>query len=345
MAKSRQFTFRLEGTELEDQSVSFRMLANVLNGIQNTFYCIGLEVAGREAKSRGRVPEEIRQACELRRIAERPGSYEVVAQLTTSGQEALFNYDLGEDTLEKYITLIDYLENPSGNIRGLFPDGAHRRRILRSVEAYCPREGDEWMLVFEDSSKQSGGILNGDTRKKIKNLLKPPDEEMLTVTGELMRLHLDEHKISILYPPTKRILDCFYDVEIEDFIIGNLKGLIQVTGRVQLDATGHPDKIVDVISIDELDLRTVRLSKLSAGNTVLKLVQPLIIEPQYEEQEVILEYPTFHIIASGASREEAIAVFEEDFIWLWEEYAMANDSELSLDAQQLKQELLSLVKE
>lgn len=344
MAKSRQFTFRLEGAELEDQSVSFRMLANVLNGIQHTFYCIGLEVAGREAKSRGRMPEEIRQACELRRMAERPGSYEVVAQLTASNQDDLFNY-LGKDTLIKYMTLIDYLDNPSGNIRDIFPDGVHRRRILRSVEAYCPREGDEWILVFEDSSRQSRGTLNGDTRKKIRNLLKPPDEEMLTVTGELMRLHLDEHKISILYPPTQRILDCFYDVEIEDFIIGNLKGLIQVTGRVQLDAAGHPDKIVDVISIDELDLRTVRLSKLSAGNTVLKLAQPLIIEPQYEEQEVILEYPAFHIIASGASREEAIAVLEKDFIWLWKEYAMDDDSELSLDAQQLKQELLSLVKE
>jgi hypothetical protein len=39
-----------------------------------------------------------------------------------------------------------------------------------------------------------------------------------------------------------------------------------------------------------------------------------------------------------------MVVLEEDFIWLWKEYALANDSELSLDAQQLKQELLSLVK-
>lgn len=83
---------------------------------------------------------------------------------------------------------------------------------------------------------------------------------------------------------------------------------------------------------------------LSAGNTVLELCRPFVLEPQYKEKEVVLEYPAFHIIASGASREEAMAVFEEDFIWLWKEYALANDSELSLDAQQLKQELLSLVK-
>jgi hypothetical protein len=168
---------------------------------------------------------------------------------------------------------------------------------------------------------------------------------MLTVTGELMRLHLDEHKISILYPPTQRILDCFYDVEIEDFIIGTLKDMIQVTGRVQLDASGHPDKIINATSINELDLSTVKLSKISASDVTLELRQPFIIEPRFSEQEVILEWPAFHIIASGVTREDAIYTFEEDFVWLWKEYGMANDNELTPDALQLKKDLLALIKE
>lgn len=343
----RRISVKIEGSMVKNQSVPFKLLANVLDGIQHTFYCIGLEVAGREAKSRGRIPVDIQQACELRRVIEKPGSYEVVAEVADSAQIPLFDVDLGKITLDKYINLITCLGGTADqlDIRSIFPDSIHRRRILRSVETYCPREGDEWVLAFEDAAMLKRGVLSRDIRQTIRKALNPPDVELLTVTGELMRLHLDEHKISILYPPTQRILDCFYDVEIEDFIIGNLKGLIQVTGRVQLDSSGHPEKIIDVSSINELDLSTVKLSIISAFDTTLELSDPLIMEPQYIEQEVILEWPAFNIIASGATREDAICTFEEDFVWLWKEYALANDNELSSDARQLKNDLLSLVKE
>lgn len=68
-------------------------------------------------------------------------------------------------------------------------------------------------------------------RELIQQAVSPPDIEMMTVIGKLMCLHLDEHKIAIYYQPTVRILECFYDIELEDFIIGNLKDLIQVTGE------------------------------------------------------------------------------------------------------------------
>ena len=88
---------------------------------------------------------------------------------------------------------------------------------------------------------------------------------------------------------------------------------------------------------------TVKLSKISAFDMTLELYQPLIMEPLYVEQEVILEWPAFHIIASGTTREDAICTFKEDFVWLWKEYALANDNELSPDALQLKNDLLSMV--
>lgn len=346
MIYDRQISFKLEGAAIKSQSVPFKLLASVLDGIQHTFYCIGQEVSGREPRNRGRLPADIQQACELRRVLERPGSYEVVAEVAADWQPDLFDFDIGKKALDKYMSLITYLgDNPdNSDIKTLFPDSTHRRRILRSVEMYCPREGDEWVLAFENTSMQRKSEITKNVRDKISKLINPPDIELLTVTGELMRLHLDEHKIAILYPATHRILECFYDKEIEDFIIGNLKGMIQVTGRVQLDSDGHPEKIIDVTAINELDLSSVKLSNISAFDTTLELVSPMVIEPSFDDQEVILEYPAFHIIASGETRGQAIRVFEEDFIWLWKEYAQASDNELTADAIQLKNDLLSMIK-
>lgn len=347
MSNSRQISFKIEGAEIKKQSVPFRLLANVLDGIQKTFYSIGLEVTGRTARSHGRVPADIQQACELRRIAEKQGSFAVVAEVADISQMQLFNVDLGIAALNKFMKLIAFLEgNPAyKDAQSIFPDSVHRRRILRSVEKYCPRKGDEWALTFDDTAMHKGSTLNYNAHQRIRQSLDLPNVEMLTVTGELMRLHLDEHKISILYPPTQRILDCFYDVEIEDFIIDNLRDMVQVTGRVQLDALGHPDKIIDAASINELNLATVKLCNISALNMTLDLTQPLIIEPRFAEQEFVLEYPNFHIIATGFTREDAINTFEEDFVWLWKEYGIADDNELSPDARQLKKALAMLVKE
>lgn len=347
MADNRQISFKLEGSAVKAHSVPFKLLASLLDGMQHTFYCIGQEVSGREPQIRGRIPGDIQQACELRRIMEKPGSYEVLAEIADTRQISLFDFDIGKITLDKYMNLITYLDdNPQNeDIKKMFPDSSHRRRILRSVEMYCPREGDEWVLAFNNNAMQRRSVLTRSARDKIGKLVNPPNVELLTVTGELMRLHLDEHKIAILYPATHRILDCFYDIEIEDFIICNLKGLIQVTGRVQLDSSGQPEKIIDVTAINGLDLNTVKLSSISNSDVTLKLSQPLIIEPSFVDQEVILEFPAFHIIASGVTREQAIRVFEEDFIWLWQEYALANDDELTSDAIQLKNDLLSMIKE
>lgn len=93
---------------------------------------------------------------------------------------------------------------------------------------------------------------------------------------------------------------------------------------------------------NKLNLSTVILSKICASGITLELRQPLVIEPQLLEQEFILKWPAFNIIASGATREEAINTFEEDFVWLWKEYGKYDDNKLSPDALQLKKDLLAL---
>ncbi len=344
--EERRISFKIDGAAVIDQSISFRLLSKLLDGIQNTFFCIGLALTEREAKSTGRIPNYIQQACELRRVIEKPGSYEVVAEVADLYQNNLFDFDLGKKTLDSFNILINSLsENDANTISTTFPDSIHRRRILRSVETYCPRVGDEWEIVFKDTLRQKSNILNINVRELIQQAVSPPDIEMMTVTGKLMRLHLDEHKIAIYYQPTGRILDCYYDIEIEDFIIGNLKDLIQVTGHVQLDASGHPEKIIDANSISELDLSPVKYTKLSNSEVSLDLKKPIVVDPVFVGEEIILEFPDFNIIATGSSREDAIAAFEEDFIWLWREYVLENDEQLSGDAIKFKEQLCSWVKE
>ena len=127
-------------------------------------------------------------------------------------------------------------------------------------------------------------------------------------------------------------------------IIQNFRGTLQVTGKVQLDANGYPDKILNVSDIAELDLNPVRLRTVSAADLTLVLRQPLEIAPFLDGQEIVAELRELNIIAAGTTREAMLRDLEDDFVWVWQEYGQADDAELSADARRLKETIKNLVR-
>ena len=71
----------------------------------------------------------------------------------------------------------------------------------------------------------------------IDSILFEPGFEDMTLNGDLVHVHLDENRLGIYCRPARRVLDCFYNPELEDLVVENLKGIVHVTGKVQLDAS------------------------------------------------------------------------------------------------------------
>ncbi len=347
MAVSRQFVVKIDGPAVINHSVSFKMLASILEGIQNTFYYIAMETVKREVKSRARVPVDIQQACELRRVMEKPGSYQVVAEIPEPLEPEMFEgIDLGKSVMDKYMETAGWISGVQNvrDISEIFPEPRHRTRILKSIEKYSPREGDEWSLVFEDGAdKRYYGTIDFKGRQKITQVVNVPKFETMTVIGRLMRIHLDEYKMYIQYPPTGKLLEVHYSPDSEDLIIESRDGYIQLNGMVEADEKGDPQRILEVNYIQELDLSPVKLLVVRGEDMAIELKEPLLIEPAFENQEVVLYYSNFNIIAAGQDRDEAVQEFEQDFIWLWKEYALAEDELLSEDAITMKLELKDMV--
>ena len=59
----------------------------------------------------------------------------------------------------------------------------------------------------------------------------------------------------------------------------------------------------------------------------------------------MFELPSLNIIASGATREDAVQELASDLIWLWKEYALAPCDELSQDAKELAERLRGMIEE
>jgi hypothetical protein len=179
----------------------------------------------------------------------------------------------------------------------------------------------------------------------IGELRRAPDarSEVQTVTGRLDAIAFGEHRLTIIYAPKRRALECFYDEQIELMLLENRRDLIQVTGRVIMDDDGHPRRIVEVEQIQELDLSPFTTEDVECGSLVLHPRRRLDIRPSVSEDEqlVRIEYPPWGLDVFASTRAELYGEFREQIAMLWVEYATADDVALSDAAVKVKRCLLS----
>ena len=105
------------------------------------------------------------------------------------------------------------------------------------------------------------------------------------VTGELTHINFKEHKLTIIYPPISKELECLYDEALEDLLYERRRDLIQVTGRVLLDEQGSPKKIIDVTDISDVDLSPLEISVARHGALHLRVTPPISAEPSLDDSK------------------------------------------------------------
>lgn len=97
--------------------------------------------------------------------------------------------------------------------------------------------------------------------------------------------------------------------------------------------------------IIKMDNEIIRLEKIYSDNLTLKLSIPLILIPIHDNNKIVFEIPHLNITSSGSTIDEAINKLQSDMVWLWKEYALEDDKNLSEDAIELKKYIKKLVSE
>jgi hypothetical protein len=83
-------------------------------------------------------------------------------------------------------------------------------------------------------------------------------------------------------------------------------------------------------------LSTKPIEHIVHQGEIFQLRHPLAVEMSLERGVFGCEYPALGIIAYGNSEEEALKDFASHFAYVWHEFAMAPDSDLTPGARKLK---------
>jgi hypothetical protein len=339
------FSFHIESADvLDGPSVPAAILVQILQSAQQAFVLIGVHVEGRSIRTRARVSAQTSERFQLLCQLPKPGCYAM--PVTIGGSDDLAQPESAERALQIFQTLMGHVSSKkTDGLSSALPDERIRRRVLELVKGMAPRAGSKWTLSLHDAADTRFAMFDQDTIPFIQQTLVPEEqrEASRVVTGELKNINFFERKLTIIYPPTSKELECIYDEAVEDLLYERRRDLIQVTGRVVLGEQGEPKQIIDVTDINDVDLTPFELAKVEFGQLRLVSHPALLLEPTLDDSKQLLcvADQMLGISTFAQTRATLLSELAEQIAMLWREFAHAQDSELDGPAQQMKKALLA----
>lgn len=344
--ESTPCTLTITGTETARHSASIETVTKVLNGIQKTAYLLATAKHQQPLQKRFSPSKDIKRLYTLQVGIPEPGSYRLPINQLSLEPDLFPEHDILSAVNELFATVAS---GSRERLQGLLPDSRFLEKVLREMARFLPRPGSRWGMSFQHGAQPPVALESRVVRTVEHWLLQEEEQDAtMTVTGELIRIDFDKNLVTLRYPPTARELECSYVQDIEDTIVENRRGLIQVTGRFTLDTEGHPKSLTDVSRIEPVDLSQMIFDSFEQGERALRLDPPLVLEPFLDEESqqlLIVTDDAFDLRVYAQTREQLADDLAAEMFFLWDEYGKEPAEQLTVTAQQLQAALLNRCRE
>jgi hypothetical protein len=339
-----RLVLRVEPSDASSE-VPALLVAQMLIGFQGLIHALGLLDEGRTGRQRFRVPASVSDRYTLSCSPPEKGSFMVSARVTSRIPELFAPADaaLMARRVKEVVRAVS-----AGDRDGLakeLPDSRLRSKALAFLKAAVPVSGSGYTLNVSNGTGPEIP-LDADSLRRLETSRgeQPVSAAVETVTGRLSEISFDDRRVTIIYAPASRSLECVYSDDIEPMLFENRRDFIQVTGQVLKDADGHPKKIVQVEAIEELDLSPIHLAEVQLGfGTMIKFHERLSLQPQLSETEqlLVLEYEPLQIEVFAPTRELLWEELQEQIRMLWIEYVQAEETQLTEPALSFRRRLMA----
>lgn len=318
------------------------MLADALTHAQRAIHLLAMQAAGREIRQRARVPAEITESFVLECEVAEPGSYAQRVELR--GDTDLFGVGVAGEVLARFGEIGAALARSDWDvIRGVVPDRGLRNRIVDEYAGMLPDPEERWVLDLQNGRGRIARFDPAQIRavRAFQRRLREPTEPFSTpvsLVGALVGIDFAERKLTIRHHPTSRRLECEYGEDIEEMLLENRRGLIRVSGLVELDANDVPIRLTDVFDIQEIDLSPVVLERVAGEARQLRFRRGPRTFPVGLDEEgrlLVIEDDDLDVHVFAPTRDRLASELAEQIEMLWLEYAEAEAGTLTPGAGEL----------
>jgi hypothetical protein len=117
---------------------------------------------------------------------------------------------------------------------------------------------------------------------------------------------------------------------------------VMVYGEADFDAAGNPREMVNVTKIEPFS--EIQVQRIFSTDTELKLSSPLTVAVDFRDDHWVMEHEDLGIIATDSDYEKCFRDFNDEFLFVWNEYGNADEAALTSGALELKKKIISVVR-
>lgn len=339
--------FKPQGTDSAPHVASAQAIARAIDGLERTVHVAAMMHTGHEMKSHVRIPRAIRNRFILRWKQSEMGSFCLPTHI-----DGMENADPTHDFESVACIVRDAMKAA---------DTSDERSFKKAVfkKAYRSPMIDSLGRMFGDADKINGlevrdSVGNTVARSSLANITlgrfakfrRKPNIHSVA-TGYVDKLDFKKQQLFLRTPSPHRILSCRYEASMQPLLLENRRKPVHVDGKIELDQNDDPMKIVEVSGIRNIDTSDINVADLLPDYLERNGSEDLYVRVMLSDcmQVYRAELEELELCQAAHTRDELVDIMESWFRFLWQQYALADDSTLTDDAIEYKAALKKLFRE
>ena len=342
---------KIIGAETGEHTVPADILAHMLQRLQRLVLACAASHDGDELKRRFNPSSDLRKRHEIRCGISEAGSYALkISEVDHRSQRTLPQNGDRFSALEMFNDFASAVHNGNHErIRNSIPSSRFQSLLFNGLHDLSPSQSDRWAIDIT-VGKRPPLRLTYETRRSVKRLQREEQsiQEDGTVIGELKSIDFSARTIVIRHPTTQHTINCSYYDEIEPDLWESRRELVQVTGQVSKNTEKHVTDISDVKLIEPVDFTEFEIEKFISGDRFFRLDPGILVIPKLDEdtkQVFVFSDEELDLHVAAYTIEELYDEIINDLTFAFDEYAKADDADLSPSAIQFKRALNGRIRE
>jgi hypothetical protein len=343
---SQDFHLHFEGENplVRAHKVPASALLQAAQALQRVVHLLALNYEGHELKQRLRVTRQMESKYAVVFGVPQDGGYDLPYTIGNPSRSLLDPQGLeAVIKLHRDVLLAVEAEDVSA-FRRAVPAAPVRRAVATELKKMQPPPRMGLYVNIEASGGKK--LLSGKTVVERLNPLiseaSPVTIQPRVVTGRLDALEFQTRTLKIQLPNGK-FLSGTYAEDFEPVLLENRREWIQVRGEAALNDDDTLKALNNISEIIEVDTSPIEVTGFEVDGKALTASRALTIPVKFDPEEGLYTAEgEFHLMVTAETRDELEEEVNATLIFLWREYAEANQQNLSLDARQLRHDLHSV---
>lgn len=168
-----------------------------------------------------------------------------------------------------------------------------------------------------------------------------------SMIAELRELEEDKQIAIVLVPRTRQSIRFKYDSTLKQVLLANVSKLVEIDGKIRMDECDNPIAVstvkhIELVNTNDIVVAEILPDFLHLNDTSLHLIK---VELDETQRFYCAELEDLNLFACGLSRGHLKEQLRENLEVCWDEFVREDGSDLSQDARDLRDKLLSSFKE